>query len=192
MNIDSYDNVIRWSYKLAKSWVQDNLVVPKGINSSRKFDAYKRSKQYLPKNFPRKPDEYFKKKGVWQGWGDFFGKPPEFIEKLYLPYEQAAIYCIRKGIKNSIEYRTWVDRPANLPARPDQFYKRLWKGWQDFLGENYNIPDRRVASKLKLSDVRIIKHQLALGVAGSVLARNFGVSEMQISRIKNGENWTEV
>jgi hypothetical protein len=192
MKIDSYDNVIRWSYKLAKSWVQDNLVVPKGINSSRKFDAYKRSRQYLPKNFPRKPDEYFKKKGVWQGWYDFFGKPPEFTEKLYLPYEQAAIYCIRKGIRNSIEYRTWIDRPANLPARPDQFYKKSWKGWQDFLGKNYNIPDRRVASKLKLSDVRIIKHQLALGVTGSVLAHTFGVSEMQISRIKNGENWTEV
>jgi hypothetical protein len=192
MNIDSYDNVIRWSYKLAKSWIQDNIVANKGINSSRKFDAYKRSGQYLPKNFPRKPDEYFKKKGVWQGWADFFGKPEELGESLYLEYEQAAIYCIRKGIRNSIEYRTWVDRPANLPARPDQFYKETWKGWREFLGSNYDIPDRKVASKLKLSDVRIIKHQLALGITGSVLARTFGVSEMQISRIRNGENWTEV
>jgi hypothetical protein len=191
MNIDSYDNVIRWSYKLARSWIQDNVVV-KGINSSRKFDAYKRSGQYLPKNFPRKPDEYFKKKGVWQGWSDFFGKPEEPPEKHYLLYEQAAIYCIRKGIRNSIEYRTWSDRPVNLPARPDQFYKVAWKGWRDFLGSNYDIPEKKVASKLKLSDVRIIKHQLALGVTGSVLARTFGVSEMQISRIKNGENWTEV
>jgi hypothetical protein len=192
MNIDSYDNVIRWSYKLAKSWIQENLVVNKGINSSRKFDAYKRSRQYLPKNFPRKPDEYFKKKGVWQGWSDFFGKQEDQAEKIYLSYEEAAIYCIREGIRNSIEYRTWVDRPVNLPARPDQFYKISWKGWREFLGANYDLPNRKVASKLRLSDVRIIKHQLALGVTGSILARTFGVSEMQISRIKNGENWTEV
>ncbi len=192
MKIDSYDNVIRWSYKLAKSWVQDNIVAQKGINSSRKFDLYKRSGQYLPKNFPRKPDEYFKKKGVWQGWSDFFGKSDEYTAKSYLAYEQAASYCVQEGIRNSIEYRTWIERPANLPARPDQFYKKSWNGWKEFLGNNYDIPERKVASKLKLSDVRIIKHQLALGVTGSVLARTFGVSEMQISRIRNGENWIEV
>jgi len=33
---------------------------------------------------------------------------------------------------------------------------------------------------------------LALGVSGAILARTFGVSEMQISRIKNGENWAKV
>jgi hypothetical protein len=191
MKIDSYDNVIRWSYKLAKSWIQDNLV-PLGINSSRKFDSYKRSGQYLPKNFPRKPDEYFKKKETWMGWPDFFGKPAEHSEKNYLPFDEAAVFCQKKLIKNSIEYRTWTDKPTFLPARPDQYYKEHWNGWQNFLGSNYNIPERKVSSKLKISDVRIIKHQLAMGISGSVLAHTFGVSEMQISRIKNGENWKKV
>lgn len=191
MKIDSYDNVIKWSYKLAKAWAQDNLV-PKGINSSRKFDAYKRSGEYLPKNFPRKPDEYFKKKDVWKGWPDFFGKPEKFTEKSYLTYQDASGLCQRQGIKNSIEYRTWTNKPPNLPARPDQFYKESWNGWESFLGENYDLPDRKVSSKLKAADVRIIKHQLALGVSGAVLARTFGVSEMQISRIKNGENWAKL
>jgi hypothetical protein len=191
MKIDSYDNVIRWSYKLAKTWVQENLV-PKGVDSSRKFDAYKRSGDYLPKNFPRKPDEYFKKKDVWQGWSDFFGKLAEGSVKQYLSYENASMLCRKKGIKNSIEYRTWVTKPSNLPARPDQYYKKIWQGWKNFLGNNYIIPERKVASKLKPSDVRIIKHQLAMGISGSVLAKTFGVSEMQISRIKHGENWTKV
>jgi hypothetical protein len=31
-----------------------------------------------------------------------------------------------------------------------------------------------------------------MGISGSVLAKTFGVSEMQISRIRNGENWTKV
>jgi hypothetical protein len=191
MKIESYDNVIRWSYKLAKTWAQENLV-PKGINSSRKFDAYKRSGEYLPKNFPRKPDEYFKKKEVWQGWTDFFGKDAETSHKQYLVYEEASAACKKKGIKNSIEYRTWVNKPANLPARPDQYYKNVWKGWKQFLGNNYIVPERNVASKLKASDVRIIKHQLAMGISGAILAKTFGVSEMQISRIKHGENWTKV
>jgi hypothetical protein len=191
MKIESYDNVIKWSYKLAKTWVQENLV-PKGITSSRKFDAYKRSGDYLPKNFPRKPDEYFKKKGVWQGWPDFFGKQHDPSESHYLSFIDASRLCQQRRIRNSIEYRTWTNRPSSLPARPDQYYKEEWEGWKKFLGENYDIPDRRVASKLKPSDVRIIKHQLALGVSGALLARTFGVSEMQISRIKNGENWAKV
>lgn len=191
MKIDSFDNVVKWSYRLASMWAKDNLV-PMGINSSRKFEAYKREGNYLPKNYPRKPDEYFKKTGVWQGWSDFFGKDGIHYERNYLSYEEASTLCQRISIKNSIEYRTWKARPPKLPARPDQYYKESWVGWSEFLGESYELPERKVASKLKKSDVRIIKHQLEMGVSGSVLARNFGVSEMQISRIKNGENWSKV
>ena len=191
MKIDSYDNIIKWSYKLARTWIQEFLV-PKGITSSRKFDAYKRTGEYLPKNFPRKPDEYFKKKCVWKGWPDFLGKQEGNLNLHYLNYENALKFCRQKGIKNSIEYRTWKNRPLNLPARPDQYYKQKWQGWKIFLGNNYNIPERKIASKLSKSDVRIIKHQLNLGVPGAILARTFGVSEMQVSRIKHGENWTKV
>ncbi|MCG8697771.1 MAG: hypothetical protein MI922_06930 [Bacteroidales bacterium] len=191
MRIESYDAVLKWSYKLAKEWVQENLV-PKGINSSRKFESYKRDGGYLPKNFPRKPDEFFKKKEVWQGWTDFFGKASHCLEREYLSYTDASNHCKHIGIENSIDYRNWKDRPVNLPARPDQYYKDQWISWEVFLGSSYKLPERKVASKLSLTDVRIIKHQLEMGVAGSVLARTFGVSEMQISRIKNGENWIAV
>jgi hypothetical protein len=105
----------------------------------------------------------------------------------------AGFDCLQaNGIKNSIEYRTWAKRPDKLPARPDQYYRNEWSSWKSFLGEHYAIPKRQVYSKLKESDVRIIKHQLKLGVSGAALARTFGVSEMQISRIKKGENWAEV
>lgn len=191
MKIDSYDKVVKWSYKLAKGWILDNLI-PKGINSSRKFEAYKRSGGYLPSNFPRKPDEYFKKNSVWLGWTDFFSKSTSQGEKKYSNYAQAAVQCRRHGIQNSIQYRSWNDRPGNLPARPDQYYKEEWEGWQAFLGSSYQVPDKKVSSKLIERDVRIIKHQLKLGVPGSVLAKNFGVSEMQISRIKHGENWNSI
>ena len=31
-----------------------------------------------------------------------------------------------------------------------------------------------------------------MGIPGAILARTFKVSEMQISRIKRGENWNEI
>jgi hypothetical protein len=191
MNIESYDHVLKWSFKLASSWVKENLV-PIGINSSRKFEAYKREGRYLPRNFPRKPDDYFKKQEVWKGWPDFFGKKGKHADKNYYNYIDASTLCIRMGIKNSIEYRSWKNRPSRLPARPDQYYKENWISWIEFLGDNYELPKRKVASKLNEKDVRIIKHQLNMGISGSILAKNFGVSEMQISRIKHGENWEKV
>ncbi len=191
IKIESYDEIVRWSYRLARLWVIDHLV-PQGVNSSRKFDNYKREGKYLPKTFPRKPDEFFKKTGVWKGWSDFFGKTGIHADKEYYSFEKAAEFCQKIGIHNSIEYRTWKKRPAKLPARPDQYYKEKWTNWQDFLGNKYELPKRQVFSKLKERDVRIIKHQLGLGITGSFLAKTFGVSEMQISRIKKGENWAEV
>ncbi len=56
----------------------------------------------------------------------------------------------------------------------------------------YEAPDPRHYTKLNIADVRIIKHQLNMGVPGAVLARTFKVSEMQISRIKRGENWNDI
>ena len=78
-----------------------------------------------------------------------------------------------------------------MPARPEYFYTE-WQGWSDFLGEKYSKPIVKGYCKLKESDVRIIKHQLNMGVSGAVLARTFKVSEMQISRIKSGENWSDI
>ena len=31
-----------------------------------------------------------------------------------------------------------------------------------------------------------------MGISGAVLAKTFKVSEMQISRIKHGENWNDI
>lgn len=191
MKIESYDKVVKWSYNLARIWAKDHLVA-KGVNSSRKFELYKRGGNKLPENFPRRPDEHFKKLNTWKGWSDFFGKDGIHADSNYYSYQMAAEKCIIEGIKNSIEYRTWKNRPERLPARPDQYYKEDWTCWQDFLREQYSLPHRQVFSKLSESDVRIIKHQINLGVSGSILARTFGVSEMQISRIRKGVNWTEV
>lgn len=46
--------------------------------------------------------------------------------------------------------------------------------------------------KLSVSNVMIIKKRISQGVPLNRIAKKFNISEMQVSRIKRGENWAEV
>jgi len=188
--VDDFDNIIQWSYSLARTWAIENLV-EQGVTSARKFDQYKKAKKYLPKHFPKIPDEYFIRRESWKGWKHFLGNPKTNNKKSFVNYEVASKISVENNIRNSVDYRNWKKRPDNLPARPELQYKE-WSSWESFLGNSYKQDSPKHNSKLKESDVRIIKHQLKMGIAGSVLAKAFNVSEMQISRIKSGENWSNV
>lgn len=188
--IDNYDDILKWSYSLARQYAINHLV-PNGVTSARKFDEYKKLRKALPKKFPRIPDEYFKRKGTWKGWRDFLGHPEQNNTKSFLSYRDASRIAREHKIRNSKHYMRWKERPYNIPSRPEYFYNE-WKGWETFLGESYEKPKPRNYAKLSISDVRIIKHQLQMGISGAVLAREFGVSEMQISRIRHGENWNDI
>ena len=187
MNVENYDKVLKWSYNLASQWVRDNLV-PKGITSARKFFSYVKSGQYLPAKFPKRPDDHFRHKGIWKGWPDFLGYPEQKRGKSFLNLRDASRVTKVSKIKNSRDFKNWMERPANIPSRPDLYYKD-WNGWKEFLGDGYKVEHKRTFAKLSEADVRIIKHQLNMGIPGAVLAKTFNVSEMQISRIKNGSNW---
>lgn len=190
IEVADWDDVLKWSYNLARKFVIENLV-PQGVTSARKFDAYKRANKPLPRKFPRIPDEYFIRKGTWKGWRDFLGHPDQKKSRNFLSFRDAARVARNADIRNSKDYLNWRERPSNMPARPEYFYPE-WKGWKDFLGEKFMKPNPRHYTKLSEADVRIIKHQLKMGIPGAVLARTFKVSEMQISRIKRGENWHEI
>lgn len=47
-------------------------------------------------------------------------------------------------------------------------------------------------SKLKPEDVGILKGMLEKGVKQNVIAKLFSISEMQVTRIKRGENWSKI
>lgn len=47
-------------------------------------------------------------------------------------------------------------------------------------------------SKLKAEDVRVLKGMLEKGVKQNVIAKLFSISEMQVTRIKRGENWAKI
>ncbi len=47
-------------------------------------------------------------------------------------------------------------------------------------------------SKLKPEDIKLLKSMLQRGVRQNLIAKMFRISEMQVTRIKRGENWGEV
>jgi hypothetical protein len=88
-----------------------------------------------PSNVPRNPDVVYKDKG-WIGWGHFLGTYVPSIKKTtdYLPFGQALPLARKAGIKSSGGWRTWKERPDNLPKHPDVIYKkRGWVSWPHWL-----------------------------------------------------------
>lgn len=51
---------------------------------------------------------------------------------------------------------------------------------------------RKSGAKLDVTQVMLIKKQLKRGIPNRRIAKNFNVSEMQIHRIKTGENWGHI
>ncbi len=47
-------------------------------------------------------------------------------------------------------------------------------------------------SKLKPEDVEVLKGMLDKGIKQNVIAKLFSISEMQVTRIKRGENWSKI
>jgi len=47
-------------------------------------------------------------------------------------------------------------------------------------------------SKLKAEDVKVLKSMLEKGIKQNVIAKLFSISEMQVTRIKRGENWAHI
>lgn len=189
--IKDYDAVKKWSYGLARKWVQEHLS-PQGINSSRKFFEYKKDGGYLPKHFPRIPHESFGRREKWVSYRDFFGTENLTHKSSFLSFEKAREFMQTVDeIQYSKDYLQWEKKPHFLPKRPNMTYKESWQGWDDFLCTRKELRKPANAT-LNESKVRIIKHQLKMGVPASILAKTFQVSGMQITRIKRGENWAHI
>ena len=72
----------------------------------------------------------------------------------------------------------------------DEAYKRMFRRIQ----ENRRKSGKKIvtSSKLKPEDVRLLKSMLKRGVKQNIIAKLFSISEMQVTRIKRGENWGEI
>ncbi len=104
-----------------------------------------------------------------------------FVEKL--SHKHTFVSHIDNNIKNNkASNLSWITREEN--------YVRVMGLLNNF---NRNRPGKFAPyTKLKAEDVRHIKGMILLGVKQKVIAKMFCVSEMQITRIKQGVNWSEI
>ncbi len=90
-----------------------------------------------------------------------------------------------------IDWNKANNHASNLKwVTKDEAYKRMFQRIHE---KRRNSKDKVITySKLKADDVMQIKTMLSRGIAQNVIAQLFCVSQMQITRIKRGENWAHV
>lgn len=124
-------NIKYLSYEDAK----DHILVhfPEIINKQKWADF---NKEKLPVNIPKRPDYVYKNKG-WINWETFLNSnlSPRSKSKLFLTYADAKKYIKKLKFKNEYEYYEYVkeNNICFLPLRPDNAYKKQWRGYLDFL-----------------------------------------------------------
>ena len=91
---------------------------------------------------------------------------------IHLDWNKANNYC------SNLQWSTKIES-----------YKRMHKRLQEERKKKGKVV---TYSKLKHDEVALIKSMIARGVKQKLIAKMFCVSEMQITRIKRGENWNEI
>jgi hypothetical protein len=81
-----------------------------------------------------------------------------------------------------------VHRDGN--SKNNHFKNLFWASQGEAQTHNHKIGKLKPTyAKLTREHVEFIRSQLSKGIPGSILARQFNISEMQITRIKRKENW---
>lgn len=117
-------------------------------------------------------------------------------KRSFLVHKIAAELFVEKtaDLQNTVIHLDWNkanNHYSNLQwVTKDESYKRMFKRIHD---KRRNSKEKVITySKLNAEDVVRIKTMLRNGITQNVIAKLFCVSEMQITRIKRGENWSHV
>ena len=126
-------------------------------------------------------------------------------------FKQVAVSInnIRRGIYiHKLVAETWIPKPSEkhtIVTHLDENLKNnhisnlewhtkksLIKKHQEYAKRRCENPENAKAtrnSKLKAADIMLLKSMLDRGVVQAKIAKMFCISEMQVTRIKRGENW---
>jgi hypothetical protein len=104
------------------------------------------SRDRLPKDIPRAPNNYYGKRGQWRGWRVWLKSVD------YAPYEEARSFARNLKLKSKREWKLYcrgdlpasLQKPKNIPTNPERIYRERneWKGWGDWLGANAKAGQR--------------------------------------------------
>lgn len=114
------------------------------------------------------------------------------VAELFLPTPQKdqkfIIHQDFDKLNNTVENLAWVNQEV-LTQRQKKHPKVVL---YEFKKQFEEKKPKTYSSKLKENDVLFIKQRIEKGDTLKKLAQQFGVSDMQIYRIKTGENWSHV
>ncbi len=117
-------------------------------------------------------------------------------KKTFLVHKLVAEMFVNKNNKNQViaihlDWNKKNNYYKNLKwVTKEQAYDRIMPR----LKEINKIKNKGIVrnSKLKPEDVAVLKSMLSRGVKQNVIAKLFSISEMQVTRIKRGENWARI
>lgn len=118
------------------------------------------------------------------------------VRRAYVHKLVAEIWIPRPSDKHTkVRHLDWNNKNnhvSNLQwATPEESIHEVAKHTRERF-KNSNLPKPINHSKLKETDVVLLKTMLERGVSQSQIAKMFCISEMQVTRIKRGENWGHV
>lgn len=114
------------------------------------------------------------------------------VAELFLEKPDGADTVIHKDFSktnNHADNLQWVSKDTAYSRYSEMPVYKLKKLRANLLGEE---SPKRGTSKLQERDILYIKEKLSQGKTLRELATKFSVSDMQIHRIKTGQNWSEV
>ena len=116
-----------------------------GLTGFKDWHEYSKSGK-RPLDIPSNPNKIYSRTGEWTGWPDFLGTGnirPQDVS--FAPWPKARAFARGLGLKSIKHWsRHWEsnERPLNIPADPEHFYKKTgeWTNWGDFLGTGNKRP----------------------------------------------------
>lgn len=94
----------------------------------------------LPINFPKDPYTYYKKRGDWVNFKDFF---PKNNNSKYLSYNHGKLFVNKLNLNSTKDWYLYKDSKKfnnKIPKAPEKYYKNNgWVDWYDWLGINKKI-----------------------------------------------------
>ncbi|MBN2743765.1 MAG: HNH endonuclease [Marinilabiliaceae bacterium] len=116
-------------------------------------------------------------------------------KRSFLVHKLTAEYFIPRTSENEtvvihLDWNKQNNHVSNLQwATREDSYRRMHLALQDARRKAGKMV---TSSKLRPEDVSVLKGLLEKGVKQTVIARLFCISEMQVTRIKRNENWSDV
>jgi hypothetical protein len=136
------------SYIKAKKFMQSLA-----LSGVRQWEKYIKIKK-IPKDIPLNPLRAYGKS--FEGWQEYLGN-----KKKYKNFEEAKTFIKKYRFKKREDFWKGTHKlPLDIPKSPNGFYKKEWKGWGDFLGNNFIATQNREYLSYKFARKYALKLKL--------------------------------